>query len=74
MMQNEQYLLTRKQYRDLTGASRQSVHNRIKNKSLKVRIAEEPVMVERIVLTPEEYQNICQKMQVVMLDTVNEEE
>jgi hypothetical protein len=73
-MQNELYFLTRKQYRDLTGDTRQSIHNKIKRKTLKTRFVEEPVMVERIILTPEEYRNICPKMQVLKVDSVHGEE
>ena len=67
MHETTTHLLTRQQYRDLTGDSRQNVHNKITRKTLKTVWRPEEVMVERIVLTPEEFATITPKMQVINL-------
>ena len=64
------YLLTRKQYRELTGCSRQALHNKIKRGTLKTVKTREEIVVEQIVLTPEEFQKIRPKMQAQSVDGV----
>ena len=74
MMQTQLHLLTRKQYRDLTGETRQNVANKIKRGTLKTIMNKETVEVERIILSPEQYATICPPVQVVMMDSVHGQE
>ena len=71
MMQTQYHLLTRKQYRALTGETRQNVANKIKRKTLKTIMNKEEVEVERIVLTPEQFDTIRPPMQVITMDSVH---
>ncbi len=55
--------LTRKLYMQLSGESRQNVANKIKRGTLRVVTSREPVEVEKIELTPEEYETLLAKKQ-----------
>ena len=71
MQPTYQYLLTRREYRDLTGESRQSVSNKIKRKTLKTVFVKEIQEVEKIVCPPELFLTVHGKRQDGKVDAVH---
>ena len=73
-MPTKHILLTRKEYRDATGETRQNVQNKIKRKTLRTMTVKKEKDEERIVLTAEAWAAILAKSQGVKVDGVHDQE
>jgi hypothetical protein len=56
--------LSRKEYIELSGESRQNVTNKIRRGTLRLVKTREPVEIEKIELSPEEYATLLNRKQV----------